>query len=78
MTGEVACVSEAGRCDLLASSVSDGDWRVPAYPKAFTCKCFINIVPNKQKSSGAGFGPTATSVQPLGKERENLRWNCRR
>ena len=41
-----------------------------AYRKAFTCKCFINTVLNKQ-FSGAGFGPRATSVQPLLKIKGN-------
>lgn len=54
-----------------------GNWRVSAYPKAFTCKCFINTVLSKQKSSGAGFGPGVTSMQPLRKERENWCWNFR-
>ena len=47
-----------------------GNWRVSAYRKAFTCKCFINTVLNKQ-FSGAGFGPKATSVQPLIKRKGN-------
>ena len=41
-----------------------------AYRKAFTCKCFINTVLNKQ-FSGAGFEPRATSVQPLLKIKGN-------